>query len=82
LRVRLVKEIMIIPPPAGRESAYRGPCPILNAHVTRDTRAGTTRVFCHEYCEPEGVCQLKKAALDSSSGSIAPEGTACVMLTA
>ena len=73
------------------ESAYRGPCLILGAHVTRVTRGGTTRIICSEYCETEGICRLKKAALESgtiqglieaSSEGVALGGTRCVMLTA
>ena len=81
----------IVPLSARLESAYYGPCRILGAHVTRDTRGGTMRIICGEYCETEGICRLKKAALESgtvqglieaSSDGVAPGGARCVMLTA
>jgi len=81
---------VIVPSSDRAESAYRGPCRILGAHVTRVTRGGTTHVLCGEYCETGGICQVRRAAFHS--GPIQPteafsEGTAlsgsrCVMLTA
>lgn len=81
----------IVPPSARGESAYRGPCRVLGAHITRVTRGGTVQIICGEYCEAEESCRLKKAALESgttqgvteaSSGGVAPGGTRCVMLRA
>ncbi len=74
----------IVPPSAAAESAYRGPCRILGAHITRVVRGETELVICTEYCD--GVCQLRKAALESMapglSDGVAPGETRCVMLTA
>jgi hypothetical protein len=81
----------IVQPSALAESAYRGPCPILGAHVTRVTHGGTTRILCGEYCETERICLLKKAALERRTlqGPVEPSsegvplgGICCVMLTA
>jgi hypothetical protein len=73
-----------VPPVGGPESAYRGPCRILGAHITRVTRAGTALVACTEYCD--GVCRLRKAALENLapglSDGVAPGETRCIMLTA
>ena len=81
----------IVPSSDRAESAYRGPCRILGAHVTRVTRGGTTHVLCGEYCETGGICLLRQATLERgpiqrpteafSEGS-ALSGTRCVMLTA
>jgi hypothetical protein len=71
------------------QSAYRGPCPILGAHVTRMTHGETTRILCSEYCETEHFCRLRKAALEanvlqglaeSSSESVTFAAIGCVML--
>ena len=75
---------IVVPPIGGGESAYRGPCRILGAHITRVTRGGTDLVFCTEYCD--GVCQLRKAALESMAPGLS-DGVAlgeirCVMLSA
>jgi hypothetical protein len=81
----------IVQPSAPADSAYRGPCPILGAHVTRVTHRGSTRILCSEYCETEGICRLRKAALEggtlqglieATSEGMALGGTSCVMLTA
>jgi hypothetical protein len=81
----------LVLPSALMESAYRGPCPILGAHVTRVTQKGSTRILCGEYCEAGGICRLKKAALErdelqgvieASSDGVPLGGTSCVMLTA
>ena len=71
------------------ESAYRGPCRVLGAHITRVARGGTESIICDEYCETGGVCQLRKAALGAPPGltdvvseSVARDGTRCIMLTA
>ena len=57
----------IVQPSAPVDSAYRGPCPILGAHVTRVTHRGSTRILCSEYCETEGICRLRKAALEGGT---------------
>jgi hypothetical protein len=71
------------------ELAYRGPCPILGAHVTRVTKAGITSVRCSEYCEIERTCRLKMADCGTLRGSAEPlsgnaplGNTHCVMLRA
>ena len=73
-----------VPPWRGPESAYRGPCRILGAHITRVTRDGMDMVVCAEYCD--GVCQIRKAALESLapglSDGVAPGETRCIMLSA
>ena len=87
----LTTTITIVEPSALVQSAYRGPCRILGAHVTRVTDGGTTRVCCGEYGETEGVCLLRKAALEygrpqglleASPESLAVGAIRCVMLTA
>ena len=71
------------------ELAYRGPCPILGAHVTRVTKAGITSVRCSEYREIERTCRLKMADCGTLCGSAQPssgnaplDNTRCVMLRA
>ena len=73
-----------VAPSALMESAYRGPCRVLGAHITRVARGGTELVICTEYCD--GACRLRKTALESLapglSDGVAPGETRCVMLTA
>ena len=73
------------------EAAYRGPCRILGAHITRVARGGEESIICDEYCEADGGCQLRKAALelgalqgltDGLSEGVARARTRCIMLTA
>jgi hypothetical protein len=73
---------------ADQDAAYRGPCRVLGAHVTRISRGSTPVVICGEYCETGGICLLRLAALDHSLGDRS-DGTSqpradvgCVMLTA
>jgi hypothetical protein len=78
--------------PVGRsESAYRGPCRVLGAHITRITRGGEALILCGEYGETGGICLLRQAALEcgsvqelgeASPAGGAPGGSRCVMLTA
>jgi hypothetical protein len=72
------------------EAAYRGPCRVLGAHITRVARGGRESIICEEYCEADGSCQLRKAALRYGAlqglPDILPEGlpagrTRCIMLT-
>ena len=75
------------PPAALMEAAYREPCRILEAHVTRVARGGTESVICTEYCD--GVCRLRQAALelalqglpDVPSEGLPPARNRCIMLT-
>jgi hypothetical protein len=72
------------------DSAYRGPCRVLGAHITRVTRGETEEILCGEYCPTGGICLLRQAMLGetptqgltvgSSEGALG--GTRCVMLTA
>ena len=73
------------------EAAYRGPCRILGAHITRVARGGEESIICDEYCEADGGCQLRKAAFelgalqgltDALSEGVARARTRCIMLTA
>ena len=70
------------------EAAYREPCRILGAHVTRVAREGAESVICIEYCD--GVCRLRQAALeygalrglsDALSDGLARARIGCIMLT-
>ena len=74
----------VVPRSALAESAYRGPCRILGAHITRVARGGKELIICAEYCD--GVCRLRRAALENLatglSDGVAPGETRCVMLTA
>ena len=72
------------------EGAYRWPCRILGAYITRVARGGEESVICDEYCEADGGCQLRKAALelgalqgltDALSEGVARARTRCIMLT-
>jgi hypothetical protein len=82
---------VIVPWPARMELAYRGPCRILGAHITRVARAGAERIICAEYREADGGCQLRKAALEYATTAILTDApsevhtagrTRCLMLTA
>ena len=78
-------------PLSGQEAAYRGPCRVLGAHITRIARGGRESIICDEYCEKDGGCQLRKAALrygpplqglaDVPSEGLPPARTRCIMLT-
>jgi len=79
----------VMVPLAGPEAAYRGPCRVLGAHITRVARGGRESVICDEYCETDGTCQLRKAALrygplqglpDLSEG-LPLARTRCIMLS-
>jgi len=73
------------------EAAYRGPCRVLGAHITRLAREGRESIICDQYCEADGGCQLRKAALeygalqgltDVLSDDLALARIRCIMLTA
>ena len=77
-------------PLSGPQAAYRGPCRVLGAHITRIARGGRESIICDEYCETDGGCQLRKAALrygplqglpDVQSEGLPPDRTRCIMLT-
>jgi hypothetical protein len=60
------------------DSAYRGPCRVCGAHITRVTRGGTEEILCDEYDPTGGICLLRQATL----GKGPSQGrTRCVMLT-
>ena len=72
------------------EAAYRAPCRVLGAHVTRVAHRGRESIICDEYCEADGGCQLRKAALRYGAlqglPDVAAEGlplarTRCIMLS-
>lgn len=74
----------------GPDAAYRGPCRVLGAHITRVARGGRESVICDEYCEVDGGCRLRKAALaygalqglpDVLCEGPPPARTRCIMLT-
>ena len=82
---------VIVPWPVRMELAYRAPCRVLGAHITRVAREGRESIICDEYCEADGGCQLRKAALergalqgltDILSEGVVPARTRCIMLTA
>ena len=82
----------VVMPLSGRTmAAYREPCRVLGAHITRVARGDTESIICDEYCEADGGCQLRKAALergvlqgltDILSEGVVPARTRCIMLTA
>jgi hypothetical protein len=82
----------VVMPLSGRMmAAYREPCRILGAHITRVARGDTESIICDQYCEADGGCQLRRAALEGGASHGTPdilsEGvvsarTRCVMLTA
>ena len=72
------------------EAAYRGPCRVLGAHITRVARGGRESIICDEYCEEDGGCQLRKAALrygalqglpDVLAEGLPAASARCIMLT-
>lgn len=74
-----------IPPSALMESAYRGPCRILGAHITTIARAGREVVICPEYCD--GLCRLRQTAFERAAGQPASDVVSaavarCIMLSA
>ena len=74
-----------VPPAALMESAYRGPCRILGAHITRIARGGSEVVICEEYCD--GLCRLRQAAFERAADQpasevVAPAIARCIMLSA
>jgi hypothetical protein len=77
--------------PVQTEAAYRGPCRVLGAHITRLARDGRESIICDQYCEADGGCQLRKAALEygalqglteALSDDLALARIRCIMLTA
>ena len=81
----------VVMPLSGRMmAAYREPCRVLGAHITRVARGDTESIICDQYCEADGGCQLRKAALelgalqgltDALSEGVARARTRCIMLT-
>jgi len=82
---------LVIPLSGRTMAAYREPCRVLGAHITRVARGDTESIICDEYCEADGGCQLRRAALEGGasqgttdivSKGVVPARTRCITLTA